>query len=120
MKILEDVMFHQKLPPGVMNVLIDYVMRKTDKKLTKAYVETIASHWARKSIQTTANAMALAKKEHQQYLKWAENKKVGKRSSKSNTKKLSRGQSFYLIGLTRKQVKMRLSSNRSRIRKMIM
>lgn len=87
MKILEDVMFHQKLPPGVMNVLIDYVMRKTDKKLTKAYVETIASHWARKSIQTTANAMALAKKEHQQYLKWAENKKVGKRSSKSNTKK---------------------------------
>ncbi|MCM3323131.1 replication initiation and membrane attachment family protein [Cytobacillus kochii] len=87
LKILEDVMFHQKLPPGVMNVLIDYVMRKTDKKLTKAYVETIASHWARKSIQTTANAMALAKKEHQQYLKWAENKKVGKRSSKSNTKK---------------------------------
>ena len=66
-KIIEDVMFRQKLNPGVVNVLIDNVMRKTDMKLTKNYVEKIASHWARKNIKTVKDAMDLAKTEHRQY-----------------------------------------------------
>lgn len=48
LKIIEEIMFNQKLLPGVVNVLIQYVMLKTDMKLTKGYVEKIASHWARK------------------------------------------------------------------------
>ncbi|MGG3738217.1 replication initiation and membrane attachment family protein [Aeribacillus pallidus] len=75
LKIIEDVMFQQKLLPGVVNVLIHYVMLKTDMKLTKGYVEKIASHWARKNIRTVREAMELAKKEHRQYLDWAEGKK---------------------------------------------
>ncbi|WP_174879176.1 DnaD domain protein [Metabacillus niabensis] len=43
-------------------------------KLTKAYVEKIASHWARKQITTVKEAMQLAKNEHRQYQQWAEEK----------------------------------------------
>jgi len=74
LQIIEDVMFQQKLLPGVVNVLIQYVLLKTDMKLTKGYVEKIASHWARKKIKTVKEAMELAKKEHRQYLDWAEGK----------------------------------------------
>lgn len=76
LKTIEDIMFNQKLLPGVINVLIQYVLLKTDMKLTKAYMEKIASHWARKKIKTVKDAMELAKKEHRQYLEWAENKKA--------------------------------------------
>lgn len=74
LQIIEDVMFQQKLLPGVVNVLIQYVLLKTDMKLTKGYVDKIASHWARKQVKTVKEAMELAKKEHRQYLDWAEGK----------------------------------------------
>lgn len=77
LQIIEDVMFSQKLLPGVINVLIHYVMLKTDMKLTKGYVEKIAGQWVRKKITTVKDAMDLAKKEHQQYLQWAQGKKSG-------------------------------------------
>ncbi|MBN6887955.1 replication initiation and membrane attachment protein [Cytobacillus horneckiae] len=79
LKIIEDVMFQQRLLPGVVNVLIQYVLLRTDMKLTKSYVEKISSHWARKKIQTSVAAMTLAKKEHKQYLEWAEGKKANKK-----------------------------------------
>lgn len=74
LQIIEEVMFAQKLPPGVINVLIHYVMLKTDMKLTKGYVEKIAGQWVRKKIQTVKEAMELAKREHQQYSDWANGK----------------------------------------------
>ncbi|WP_370874985.1 replication initiation and membrane attachment family protein [Cytobacillus purgationiresistens] len=83
-RIVEDVMFQQKLFPGVVNVLIQYVLLRTDMKLTKGYVEKIASHWARKKVQTSTEAMTLAKKEHKQYLDWAEGKKAPKKSTMKN------------------------------------
>lgn len=78
LQIIEDVMFQQKLLPGVVNVLIQYVLLKTDMKLTKAYVDKIASHWGRKRVQTVNEAMELAKKEHRQYIEWAEGKQTPK------------------------------------------
>lgn len=69
--IIEGVIFQQKLLPGVINVLIHYVMLKTDMKLTKGYVEKIASHWARKDVKTVKAAMELALNEHKQYQQWA-------------------------------------------------
>lgn len=71
LQLIEDIMFQQKLLPGVVNVLIYYVMLRTDMKLSKAYVEKIASHWARKKIRTVKEAMELAKKEAQKYQSWA-------------------------------------------------
>ncbi|TYR82191.1 Replication initiation and membrane attachment protein [Priestia megaterium] len=74
LKMIEDVMFNQNLSPGVVNVLIYYVMLRTDMKLSKAYVDKIAGHWARKNIQTVQEAMHLAKSEHKEYQNWAETK----------------------------------------------
>lgn len=80
LQIIEEIMFSQKLLPGVINVLIQYVMLKTDMKLTKGYMEKIAGQWVRKNIRTVKEAMALAKKEHKQYMEWAQGKKIHSRS----------------------------------------
>ncbi|MDE8562909.1 replication initiation and membrane attachment family protein [Anoxybacillus rupiensis] len=74
LQLIEEIMFQQKLLPGVVNVLIYYVMLRTDMKLSKAYVEKIASHWARKKIRTVKEAMELAKKETKKYQSWATGK----------------------------------------------
>lgn len=66
LQIVEEVMLKQKLSPGVMNVLLEYVMIMTDMKLSKAYVEKIASHWARKNIKTVKEAMEFARAEYKQ------------------------------------------------------
>lgn len=83
LKIIEDVMFKQKLFPGVINVLIHYVMLKMDMKLTKGYVEKIASHWTRKEVKTVKEAMELAKTEHKKYQQWAK----GENDNKKRTQK---------------------------------
>lgn len=71
---VEEVMFNQQIEPGVMNVLIHYVMLRTDMKLSRNYMETIASHWVRKKIKTVKDAMELARKEHRKYQEWASGK----------------------------------------------
>ena len=59
--LLEDM----DLKPGVVNVLIEYVLKINENKLTRKFVETIASQWAKSKIQTVEAAMNLAKKEYQ-------------------------------------------------------
>ncbi|MBM7584912.1 replication initiation and membrane attachment protein [Bacillus pakistanensis] len=83
LQAIEGVMFTQKLSAGVVNVLIQYVLLKTDMKLSKGYIDKIASHWARKKVKTVQEAMELAKNEHRQYLSWAE----GKNEKKSPNRK---------------------------------
>ncbi|WP_318019714.1 replication initiation and membrane attachment family protein [Rossellomorea vietnamensis] len=83
LQAVEEVLMSQKLPIGVMNVLIQYVLLKTDMKLTKGYMEKIASHWSRKKVTSASEAMILAKSEHKQYLEWAE----GKKETKSNRRR---------------------------------
>ncbi len=75
-----------KMPIGVVNVLLQYVLLRTDMKLTKNYAEKIASHWNRKGVKTAKEAMELARKEHEQYLKW----KTEGSSAKTYTKKPTR------------------------------
>ena len=69
MNILEMLLIDLKLNSSVVNVLIDYVLKSNNNKLTKAYVETIAGQWKRKGIQTAFEAMSLAEKEHKKYNK---------------------------------------------------
>lgn len=88
LQIVEDVMLNQKLAPGVVNVLIYYVMLRSDMKLAKTYVEKIAGHWARKKVSTVSEAMALAKEENRQYQEWAETKKKGRPSTKTVRKEM--------------------------------
>lgn len=62
--ILEYLLVDMNLKPGVVNVLIDYVLKINNNKLTRSFVETIASQWARNKIETVEQAMNLAEKEN--------------------------------------------------------
>jgi len=67
LKMVEGLMLNQELPPGVVNVLIDYVLKINDNKLNKNFVETIAGQWKRLKIKTVEEAMKQAEKEHKGY-----------------------------------------------------
>ncbi|MEC5421969.1 DnaD domain protein [Virgibacillus sp. C22-A2] len=67
MKIIREVMTSQGLPSPVMNVLIHYVLLQSNMKLSKAYMEKIASHWSRANLKTAKEAMAFAKTEKESF-----------------------------------------------------
>lgn len=64
LKLLEYLAIDLELKPAVINVLIDYVLKSNDNKLTQAYVETIAGQWKRKNIETASEAMTEAESQH--------------------------------------------------------
>lgn len=63
LQIIEMLLIDYKLNPGVVNVLVDYVLRINNNKLTKNFVLTIASQWCRSKIETVEQAMNISKKE---------------------------------------------------------
>ena len=62
-------MLEQKLSPGVVNVLIDYVLKINNKKLNKEFIEAIAGQWKRLNIETVKEAMEICRKEHKKVSK---------------------------------------------------
>ena len=60
--LIENLIIDYGLQPGVVNVLIDYVLRTNDNKLNRNLVETIAGQWSRKKIETVEDAIDIAKK----------------------------------------------------------
>ncbi len=78
-KLIENLMLEQKLNPGVINVLIDYVLKVNNKKLNKDYIETIVGQWKRLKVETVTDAMDICKKEHKKF-----KKKIFKDSEISN------------------------------------
>lgn len=79
MKVIREVMTSQGLPSPVMNVLIHYVLLQSNMKLSRAYLEKIASHWSRANLKSAKEAMVFAKKEKDRYQKGT--------TSKSNYRK---------------------------------
>jgi len=80
LKLLESLLIDLELKPAVVNVLVDYVLRKNDNKLTTSFVETIAGQWKRAGIETARDAMELAEKEHKKYNKQLKNKPTVKKN----------------------------------------
>lgn len=62
--ILEYLLLDMNLKPGVVNVLIDYVLKINNNKLVKPFIESIAGQWARSKVETVEDAMNLAEKEY--------------------------------------------------------
>ena len=62
--ILEMLLIDFNLNPGVVNVLIDYVLKINNNKLIKNFIESIASQWKRSNIETVEEAMKIAEKEY--------------------------------------------------------
>ncbi len=69
LKILEHIAVDFDLPPGVVNVLVDYALLVNNGKINNAYMEAIASTWSRKGIKTVEDAMNLAEKGHKKTVK---------------------------------------------------
>lgn len=67
LKLLEYLLVDVELKPAVVNVLIDYVLKKNNNKLNTSFVETIAGQWKRLQIETAKDAMEVAEKEHKKY-----------------------------------------------------
>ena len=74
--ILEYLLIDMNLKPGVVNVLVDYVLKINNNKLTRSFIETIASQWARSKVETVEAAMNLAEKENKNRKEYTEKKKV--------------------------------------------
>ena len=81
LRLLETLLTDLELKPAVVNVLIDYVLKKNNNKLNQSFVETIASQWKRCNVETAEEAMELAKKENNKY-----NKKLPSRTKNDNNK----------------------------------
>lgn len=75
LRLIESLLVDLNMQPAVVNVLIDYVLKKNNNKLNQAFVETIAGQWKRCNIETAREAMELAKKENAKYNKKAPTKK---------------------------------------------
>lgn len=77
LKIIEYLLIDQKLNPGVVNVLISYVLKVNNQKLNKNYIDTIVGQWKRLKIETVEEAMKTTEKEH---------KRIKKMVNKTNSK----------------------------------
>jgi replication initiation and membrane attachment protein len=92
--IVEDILFNQKLSPSVVNVLLYYVMLKSDYQLNRKYIEKIASHWARKNIKRAKEAMDFCIKANRQ----STNRKNQKKNQyQKNDQKVPRGKLLNLF-----------------------
>lgn len=80
LKLLETLLVDLNLKPAVVNVLIDYVLKKNNNKLNVAFVETIAGQWKRMKLETAEDAMTVAEKEHKKYNKKIASPKIQKNS----------------------------------------
>ena len=68
-RLVESLLIDQKLNPGVVNVLISYVLKTNNEQLKKSYVETIAGQWKRSNVETVEEAMKIAEKYHKRMKK---------------------------------------------------
>ncbi len=64
LKLIEHLLIDQKLVPGVVNVLLAYVLKVNNQKLSKNFIETIVGQWKRLNIETVEDAMKITEKEH--------------------------------------------------------
>ncbi|MBE6155492.1 MAG: hypothetical protein E7164_01900 [Firmicutes bacterium] len=78
LKLVESLLVDLELTPAVVNVLLDYCLRKNNNKLTVNYVETVAAQWKRADLKTAEEAMVFAEKEHKKSLKKATEKEKSK------------------------------------------
>ncbi len=61
-RLLEYLNLELKLPAEVVNVLVDYVLSVNQNRLTKRFVEAIATTWIREKVLTKEQAIAQTKK----------------------------------------------------------
>ncbi len=76
LKLISYLLIDLDLKPGVVNVLVDYVLKINRNKLTKSFVDTIAAQWKKSNIETVEDAMNIAEEEYHNRQKQASKKVV--------------------------------------------
>jgi len=79
LSIISYLLIDLDLKPGVVNVLIDYVLKINNNKLIKSFVEVVASQWSKSGIETVEDAMKIAEEEY----------KKRKKNTSKTTKRVS-------------------------------
>lgn len=87
LRLIENLLIDQKLAPGVVNVLLAYVLKINNQKLNKSYIETIVGQWKRLNIETVEDAMKITEKEHKK-MKKIIGKEIPKRTSSKKVEQL--------------------------------
>jgi len=87
LRLLESLLVDQKLNPGVVNVLISYVLKINNQKLNKSYLETIVGQWKRLNVETVEEAMKVTEKEHKKMKKLIDKKQNNKNYQTKNIAK---------------------------------
>lgn len=64
LKVISYLLLDMNLKPGVVNVLVDYVLKINNNRLTRGYVDVIAGQWVKSNIETVEDAMNMAEKEY--------------------------------------------------------
>ncbi len=100
--ILTYLLIELNLKPGVVNVLIDYVLKINNNKLIKKFVEAIAIQWKRSNIETVEEAMILAEKEYK-------NRKKNKKQTITYSKKIETVPDWF-----NKEIEVKVPSSASR------
>ncbi len=77
-KLLEYLAIDLELKPGVINVVIDYILRINNNKLTKNFVITVAAQFKKSGVETVEDAMKLAEKEYKSRNTKKEKKEIKK------------------------------------------
>ena len=80
-QILNYLLETMKFTPGVVNVIIDYVLAKSNNKLIFNYVESVAGFFARNKVKTVEEAMTLAEKDQA---------KMNEKNAKTKPKKIEK------------------------------
>lgn len=78
LNIISYLLIDLNLKPGVVNVLVDYVLKINNNKLIKSFVEVIASQWSKSGIETVEDAMNIAEQEYKSRKKTKEVKTTRK------------------------------------------
>ncbi len=78
LKLVEHLMLDLELTPAVVNVLLDYVLKKSKNKLVPSYVEVVAAELKRANLKTASDAMEYLEKQYKD-IQNKEVKVVGKR-----------------------------------------
>ncbi len=60
LRLIEYLLVEQGHTPGVVNVLIDYALKKCNNKLVKKFIEQTSAQWKRSKIVTVSDAMDMA------------------------------------------------------------
>ncbi|POA01675.1 helicase DnaB [Staphylococcus massiliensis CCUG 55927] len=84
-KLIEDLIEREKLPFGVINILLQYVMLKNDYTINRSYVEEIASSWKKKGLLNAEQAY-----EHSKNIQESQQKRKASKAKSSQKQIVSK------------------------------